>query len=398
MKKWTKPIIITVIIIIFLIPIIIITNYVGVGILFTNIINKIAEQTGINKYIINIFIVLLIIPFIKSVLNLFSLKKEKRRSGLIFLIIFFVVYNFSLYLLTKDIYFNYSNGSSLKWYALTPEGVKYYDGPGTDPIYGIKLRPVTPEIIKNLKLLTSSNFIPVDPTTAQLFNPITGESKLWYYKHHDGAYDFFDKPGYHPINGEELKPVTKEVYNEWKNQIEQKKAHEIQQNNLTRVSNEINKFNSTINYEKNLPDENGKIILFIKIDDPTNNISNKFTNKVVTNKRILKNYFNYSFVSDGYFEKIFNGETSTVNESRVFKDGKYLVLGEIEYSFRNNNQVVKDIISCDINLSYKIYQKNGLLISDNMSAIGPGFSKENSLDEAIKILAEKYSKKLTNIL
>lgn len=42
------------------------------------------------------------------------------------------------------------------------------------------------------------------------FNPVTGESAIWYHKRPDGGYDLFDAPGFHPNYGREapLQVVT----------------------------------------------------------------------------------------------------------------------------------------------------------------------------------------------
>lgn len=42
------------------------------------------------------------------------------------------------------------------------------------------------------------------------FDPVTGESAIWYHKRPDGAYDLFDAPGFHPNYGREapLQAVT----------------------------------------------------------------------------------------------------------------------------------------------------------------------------------------------
>ncbi|MEM9547109.1 MAG: hypothetical protein AAGA77_14105 [Bacteroidota bacterium] len=46
---------------------------------------------------------------------------------------------------------------------------------------------------------------------------------LIYYHFHDGLYECFTVPGYHPEYGDELKPVTKAVAREWADLIRAKK-------------------------------------------------------------------------------------------------------------------------------------------------------------------------------
>jgi hypothetical protein len=415
MKKWVKTIIILMIAIIFLVPIIIVLNYISLGLLLSHFFDTIADITGINKYLINALIFLLFVPFVMGISNIFSLNSKRRKNGIIILVTIFIIYNLSLFFLTKDIYFTFSQGSNLKWYALTPEGVKYFDRPGVDPDYGIKLKPVTPDIIKNLKLLVSSNYKPVDPLTAQFFNPITGDAQLWYYKHTDGTFDFFDKPGYDPITGEALQPVTKIVYTEWENKFKLNKetnknntkgTEESKNARVENINSELNnsnklgeviEFNSTIN-NKIITSEKPSKIAFVIESNPINlnSASNEFSNKIeINNYQIIKDYFNNKFKSEGYFQKIYNGETTLIYKSRIFKDVNYLILGKLDFSFRKNASLDEDLISCDIDLSYKIFNKQGLIMSDVINSIGAGFSEQLSSKQAIKILSEKYSKEMT---
>jgi hypothetical protein len=126
-----------------------------------------------------------------------------------------VLFNLSLYAMTKDQAFEFKSGKALKWYAITQEGVVYFDRPGTDPKYGIKLKEVTPENVVVLRRIQNGEYVPIDPKEKPLFNPITGDPQAWFYRHPDGTFEFYDKPGFHPKNGNELAPVTRAVYGEW---------------------------------------------------------------------------------------------------------------------------------------------------------------------------------------
>lgn len=68
-----------------------------------------------------------------------------------------------------------------------------------------------------------------DPKTAPWFNPSTGEPALWYWRANDGHFDFFDNEGFHPRNGQKLKPVTSNVHSDWE-QFEKRQAEIARQN------------------------------------------------------------------------------------------------------------------------------------------------------------------------
>lgn len=57
---------------------------------------------------------------------------------------------------------------------------------------------------------------PADPSTAVWFNPATGEPQLWYVKHDDGSYLFFDNAGFDPQTGDTLRSVTSKVLKDWR--------------------------------------------------------------------------------------------------------------------------------------------------------------------------------------
>jgi hypothetical protein len=194
--------------------------------LHTYVVTKIVNITGLSQWLVKGLVIILLIPLLWVLPNIYMGKHKKpaRAIGLLYFGIFFL----ALFFLSKDLYFAHSGNEILKWYALTPEGVKFYDSPGIDPVYGIKLKPVTPQVIRSLKLLQKGDFKPIDPSSAQFFNPITGETQVWFYKYPDRSYEFYDKPGYHPITGDSLKPVTKQIYFEWKDKEKAHKEKELE--------------------------------------------------------------------------------------------------------------------------------------------------------------------------
>jgi len=179
-------------------------------------VSKIVENSGLNQWLIKGIVIIALIPllWVLPAMYIGKYKKAARAIGLIYLGAFFL----TLYFVNKDIYFSHSGRDRppLKWYAITPEGVRYYDGPGVDTTYGIPLKPVTPDIIKKLRMWESKNIKLLDPHKTTFFNPITGEPQAWYYRDSEGSFEFYDKDAFHPTTGEKLKPITKEVILEWK--------------------------------------------------------------------------------------------------------------------------------------------------------------------------------------
>jgi hypothetical protein len=215
MNKLLKVGAILIVLSLLFIPAIIAMKYVAISQIYSHFVDSVSDLTGLNKYLVKAGVALMLIPLYIGLKLFFSINKTRRYIGVSILITLLAIYNLSLYNFTKDLYFAFSEGKALKWYALTPDGVKFFDKAGVEPVYGITLKPVTPEVIRNLKLLQKGDFRPVDPTNVQFFNPITGEPQVWYYQYPDGSLEFYDTPGYHPITGEPLKPATKQIYFEW---------------------------------------------------------------------------------------------------------------------------------------------------------------------------------------
>jgi hypothetical protein len=178
--------------------------------------DHLASLLGINLYLIRVVVTLAMVPFFYGLKLLFSYNSTKRKIGGGVMTAFVVVYNIGLYQATRDLSFTFQDGKILKWYAITPEGVKFYDRAGVEPNYGIVLKPVTPEVIRNLKVIEKGNFRTVDPAHVAWFNPITGDPQLWYYQYPDGTLEFYNKPGYHPFTNEPLQPVMKDIYFRWR--------------------------------------------------------------------------------------------------------------------------------------------------------------------------------------
>lgn len=183
-------------------------------------VEGVSNLTGINQYLLTALALMMFVPYYVGTDMLFSFRglvsRRRRYTGAAILLAMAVGYNLSLYYVTKDMAFAFSGGAVQKWYAVTPEGVKYYSRPGFDTTYGIPVQPVTPDVILKLKLLEKGEFKPIDPAQKPLFNPITGQPQAWYYQHPEGWFEFYDKPGFHPVTGTLLKPVTEQVYFEWR--------------------------------------------------------------------------------------------------------------------------------------------------------------------------------------
>ena len=185
---------------------------------YSRFTQQISERTGLNLYLAKAAAALLALPMVYGLRSLYSLSSKRRQIGLVLIALTTVVYNSGLYWATRDANFGLKNGESIRWYAITPEGVKYYSRPGVDPKFGIPLKPVTPDVVRFLEKLDGSALEIEDPNKAEWFNPITDDPELWYFQTPSGTWKFFNKPGFDPVTGTTLQAVSREFREHWQAQ------------------------------------------------------------------------------------------------------------------------------------------------------------------------------------
>lgn len=185
---------------------------------YARYVDTISNLTGFNTYLVTALALVAFVPFYYAVtLVLYHpFTPRLRWRGITILLILAVTYNVSLYYVTRDLTFGFKTDKALRYYALTPDGVKFYDRPGVDTTYGVALQPVTPENVVDLLAMSRGEFRRLDDRGAlSFFNPRTGAAMVWYFKHDDGALEFYNQPGFHPGTGRRLLPATEMIYREW---------------------------------------------------------------------------------------------------------------------------------------------------------------------------------------
>ena len=132
--------------------------------------------------------------------------------------------------LDKYVFFDPLNGQPRAWYWQEGDGrYEFYDSAGYHPQTGDKLQVATRDIIDDWQSRRKEPTAPVRvPNEVQItigtvfFDPISGKPKLWYWRRGKGGYDFFDGPGYHPQNGQALQSFTREMLNQYQQEIDER--------------------------------------------------------------------------------------------------------------------------------------------------------------------------------
>jgi hypothetical protein len=125
----------------------------------------------------------------------------------------------------NPVFFDRGTGEPIVWYLKSADGeIQLFDLMGFDPGTGKELLPVTDAVVDEWKsqMQRAARKAPqrVDPTTYQLFDPVTGKPRVWYARSDDGNWEFYDREGYSPSTGKPLVVVTHELIDIWRKYTE----------------------------------------------------------------------------------------------------------------------------------------------------------------------------------
>lgn len=190
-------------------------------------VDSIVNVSGWNRNLVRSVAILLFLPFVWAIgelirVGLMTRVRDtwtgrhsalyRRRAAAALLVAYASAFFFMMYLAAGNFAMS---GEALRYYAVTPQGIRLFDEPGHDPTYGIELKPITPEIAQSIeRARTGLKPEPISlarvPSLA-FFDGNTGAPRVWFLARSDGGYDLFSSPGFHPGIGEPLKPITADV-------------------------------------------------------------------------------------------------------------------------------------------------------------------------------------------
>ena len=193
---------------------------------YNYVVDRVVEASGWNRNLVRAAAIMLLLPFVWAVGEILRVGLTSRvrdawngRSSTLYrkrtAAALLVVYSASFFLVMYLAEGNFSmSGEALRYYAVTPDGIRLFDEPGHDPTYGMELKPITPEIAQSVERARrglrpqqiSHDRVP----TLEFFDGNTGRP-LVYVLHTGSTYDLFDSAGFHPTLGEPLRPVTPEI-------------------------------------------------------------------------------------------------------------------------------------------------------------------------------------------
>jgi hypothetical protein len=128
-----------------------------------------------------------------------------------------------MFLRTGSWMFDPATGAPTKWFSYVAGNYRLFDHPGFDPIYGLELTPVTPEVARRVEGTTDST----EPDLpGPYFDPVTGAPLRWYYRWPDGRIELFTSHGFHPLFGDSLRIIDRSIAEEFHRQASRLRAQE----------------------------------------------------------------------------------------------------------------------------------------------------------------------------
>jgi hypothetical protein len=334
-----------------------------------------------------------------------SLRKAKRLNRWWLLGLLPVIFNAGIYLLSKALYFRFSDGAPLQWAAETDHGVDYYAKPGFGPD-GKPLVRVTAENFKRFKDLGGGRSA-VDPEHVDWFSPDTGKASIYYCKSSNGDYEFFDRFAHNPATGQELHPVTAEVraeYEAWrKERLEREIRVETEEAQLEEKKGADDARESRLRelrtlFKPIITDSNNVNVALVVMCDSNSDNCDQVSQQLLSGLQsaapkivFLPDYCTSDFIEKGYFEKAYQGDASAIKEADGLCQIDYLLLCKVK-SVTVPSSAARNSFTCRIDLGFLLLDRDGKQANrGNLQVAGPGLSEELAVQRGMASLTEQYS-------
>jgi hypothetical protein len=318
----------------------------------------------------------------------------RRRLAMLLITGYLAGYFFLLYGATRQTYFGATTGRAMKYYAVTPEGVRFFDAPGADPKYGIALKPVDSATMVNLKRAelgqapTRVMFSSIEGM--QFFDSITGQPRLWYYEDPAGGIELFSAAGVHPAYGAALKPVSADIVKRLGQRATERRtaadaaAAEIARQKATAAETasrerEAQEIARLVNTEQSL---NGPVVVARSADG---RMLAEVAERIASGLGGSGSYFKARFASDGGFGRAFQGDPEPLKRLMRGRRITSVVLVSADVSVADAGMVDKDLLRGEARLSARIFLPGQGFSSRVVSATGvaAAFRRDDASTEAL---------------
>lgn len=381
---------------------------------FNFVVDKFVDATGMSQFLVKGILVIVMVPFFLALreigkIPLFKgLGKLSKNVAWGIVICYTSAYFLAMYFTTKDTYFHHTGNTlkAAKYYAVTPEGVRFFDTEGFDPKYGIKLNPVTPLVVANLERMKRGDvakpLVFQSVSDISFFDAQTGQPKVWYARSSTGEITLFSTSGFDPLTGEELKPANQQIVEEvgrYRKDVEARKlASEKEAQEAARSAGADAEKKQLETQEKNYRDRyvnsvahksgtrKSAALLVLGMSDSADalkeSISSAFKEKGIETTEGL---FRPDFQGDGSAAKLFSGDWAQAKRLRLSDqvDVIFLVRASQRTTVSEQGEGLRTTaLSLDMKCIDMVNQK--LYGSRSVAVKGVGFSDADALKGSMK--------------
>ncbi len=366
-------------------------------ILFDDGVEVLAGQYGLNIWLARALVAVFFAPLAWGAKRgFFTVGKQTFRTKLL-TGAYASLYFFGMYFVARNASFHHTTGEVLQWYAETPEGVRFFDSPGYDPKYGVKLAPVTPELRSALERRRRGDVpspVAISQFAAlQLFDPLTGTPRYWYYQSPTGEFELFDGPGFHPQNQQVLQPIGAAVVVEIRRSLENKRAATEEASRIAFVNRYIDP--STVR-------ASGGRRWAVAITDSANASVPSLqavAEEALSQRGIASVWpFRQPFFTEGLNRRINEGDVATVRSLSLRRCCEVVLLGSVDVGFTTSPEH-QGLVTARMSVRLRVVStENGRIMGQgDIQVVGAGFSVAAANSQALERVAAGLRQRLAEL-
>jgi hypothetical protein len=177
--------------------------------------------------------------------------------------------------------------------------------------------------------------VSIDPANPPPFFTATGQPRYWFSQTKDGGYEIWNAEGHHPDSNEKLKPVKTDgerdkIFAWLRTEQQERDALLRQQAELQQKLDHEARLAKYFSLD--VVNQSGRedVAVLVVNEDKTQNrdLVDKLLEVFGSDGRVVTDrLFKTPFISEGVFQKVFDGDTKEIMELGLSKQSDYLVLG-----------------------------------------------------------------------
>ena len=363
------------------------------------VVAELVSRSGVSPFLVRGLVILVTIPFFWAVAKYAeswwgvrklkpSLKLYTNRYGVI-IVGYVGVFFIAMYFASRDAY-------AFKWCAETPEGIRAFDGPGVDPVYGTQLKPCSYDqrvtLRQQVKGFAGARQITVDdPRAYEFFDPASGRPKVWYSRSPDGDYELFDRPGTHPRTGQSLQPIKSAVVQDLIHQHEERLRQEQQDSVQQAVEEQerkraafVNRYINTAIVNRSGVQEVGVLVLDVQGEElqALQELSSQLLKQKGAQPILL--LFKPPYIQERRAKALFDGDWSVAQELGLSSRVDKLLLGFTKVDYTTNREL-GNLLTANLQVQFKCLElkTQTLCGSTSINTQGVAYSQPEAMANAI---------------